>query len=56
LRDLDILEEQILRLRLDEPENIAKVLSEPPEKDGKGKPKSAVRKKRSAKKKHSRKR
>jgi hypothetical protein len=33
LRDLAIPEEQILRLRLDEPENISKILSEPPKKE-----------------------
>jgi hypothetical protein len=52
LRDLDIPEEQILRLRLDEPENISKVLSEPP---NRGKPKSAARKKPAVKRKRSKK-
>jgi len=56
LRDLAIPKEQILRLRLDEPENISKVLDEPPEKDGKGKPKLAVRKKHGAKGKPSKRR
>ena len=55
LRDLAIPKEQILRLRLDEPENISKLLDESPEKDGKGKPKSAVRKKHGAKGKPSKK-
>jgi hypothetical protein len=46
LQDLAIPKEQILRLRMDEPENISKVLSEPPDK---AKPKSAARKKHGAK-------
>ena len=56
LRDLAIPKEQILRLRLDEPENISKILDEPPVKDAKGKSKSAVRKKHSTKGKPSKKR
>jgi hypothetical protein len=52
LRGLAIPEEQILRLRLDEPENISKVLRESP---NKGKPKSAARKKSVAKRKRSKK-
>jgi hypothetical protein len=54
LRDLAIPKEQILRLRLDEPENISKVLSEPPP-PYKGKPKQAARKKLVAKRKRSKK-
>ena len=48
LRNLAIPKAQILRLRLDEPENISKLLDEPQKKNGKRNPKLAIRKKHAA--------